>query len=152
MVKLNSRFILKTVVPRVLKAAVWGSLIYIVVYYLPLILFPSEILPFDYASELASFGIIAVFFAVAGALFSGTILGCGLGVARAIIIIAYFFAVSDSGIINVTLPVAEVSMNFTVDITIILLMIVSTSLLDIARNLLQAIIFLNEKSAVIDLT
>jgi len=152
MVKLNSRFILKTVVPRVLKAAVWGSLIYIVFYYLPLILFPSEILPFDYASELASFAIIAVSFAVGGALFSGTILGCGLGVARAIIIIAYFFAVSDSGIINVTLPVAEVSMNFTVDITIILLMIVSTSLLDIARNLLQAIIFLNEKSAVIDLT
>lgn len=152
MVKLNSKFILKTVVPRILKAVLWGSLIYILVYYLPSILFPSEILPFDYASELASFTIIAVFFAVAGVLFSGTILGCGLGVARAIIIIAYFFAVSDSGVINITLPVAEVPINFTVDISIILLMIISVSLLDIVRNLLQAVTILNEKSTSIDLT
>ena len=152
MVKLNSRFILKTVIPRVLKAIVWGSLIYVVVYYLPLILFPSEILPFDYSSKLASFGVIAVFFAVAGELFSGTILGCGLGVARAIIIIMYFFTVSDNGVINVTSTVAEIPMNFTVDISIILLMIISVNLLDIVRNLLQAIVYINEKSAVVDFT
>lgn len=151
MVKLNSRFILKTIVPRILKAAVWGSIIYIVIYYLPLILFPSEILSLNYSSELVSFAVIAVFFAVAGELFSGTILGCGLGVVRAIIVITYFFAVSDRGVIKVTLPVAEVPINFTVDISIILLMIISVSLLDIVRNLLQALSFINEKSAVVDL-
>jgi hypothetical protein len=150
MVKLNSRSVLKTIVPRVLKAVLWGSLIYIVAYYLPLIFFPSEIIPFNYASELASFAIIAVFFAVAGALFSGSIVGCGLGVARAIIIIAYFFTVSNSGVINVTLPVAGVPLDFTVNISIILLMIVSVSLLDIVRNLLQALTILTKKSTVPD--
>lgn len=152
MVELTRRFILKQVVPRVLKAALWGTLTYITVYILPLLLFPSEIIPFDYTSELVSFAALTVFFAVAGALLSGTILGYALGVARAIVIIAYFFAISDSGIINVTLPVAETPINFTVDISIILLMIISVSLLDVVKNILQALTFLTEKSAVVDLT
>jgi hypothetical protein len=152
MVELNSRFFLKNLVPRVLKAAVWGSLTYIVVYYLPLILFPSEIIPFYYASEVLSFAIIAVFFVVVGALVSGTIVGYGLGVARGIIIIAYFLGISDSGVISVTVPVAEVPIYLTVDISIILLMIISVGLLDIVRNLLQALVFLTKKTAVGDLT
>jgi hypothetical protein len=152
MAELNMRLMLKKALPRVLKAAVWGSLTYILVYYLPLILYPSETLPFDYTVELLDFAIIAVFFAVAGSLFSGTILGYGFGVARAVIIIAYFFAVSGNGIVSITLPVMEVPVNLTVDITIILLMIISVNLLDIARNLLQAITLLNEKVNSIDLT
>jgi hypothetical protein len=152
MVELNSRFILKKVVPRVLKAVVWGSLTYVIVYYLPLILFPSMIIPVDFSSEVVSFVIIAVFFAVAGALLSGTIFGYGLGVARAIIIIAYFLSISDIGIISVTLPVAEVPLKFIVDISIILLMIISVNLLDLVSNILQALTFLTEKSAPVDLT
>jgi hypothetical protein len=152
MVELNSRFILKKVVPRVLKAVVWGSLTYVIVYYLPLILFPSMIIPVDFSSEVVSFAIIAVFFAVAGALLSGTIFGYGLGVARAIIIIAYFLSISDIGIISVTLPVAEVPLKFIVDISIILLMIISVNLLDLVSNILQALTFLTEKSAPVDLT
>jgi hypothetical protein len=152
MVELNSRFILKKVVPRVLKAVVWGSLTYVIVYYLPLILFPSMIIPVDFSSEVVSFAIIAVFFAVAGALLSGTIFGYGLGVARAIIIIAYFLSISDIGVISVTLPVAEVPIKFIVDISIILLMIISVNLLDLVSNILQALTFLTEKSAPVDLT
>jgi hypothetical protein len=152
MVELNSRFILKKVVPRVLKAVVWGSLTYVIVYWLPLKLFPSMIIPVDFASEVVSFAIITVFFAVAGALLSGTIFGYGLGVARAIIIIAYFLSISDIGIISVTLPVAEVPLKFIVDISIILLMIISVNLLDLVSNILQALTFLTEKSAAVDLT
>jgi hypothetical protein len=152
MAKQNAKLILKKAVPRLLKAAVWGSLTFILVYYLPLVLFPSDAFPFDYTPELHTFAVIAVFFAVVTSLFSGTILGCGFGVARAIVIIAYFFAFSDSGIFSVSLPFMEVPVNLTVDITIILLMIVSVNLLDIARNLLKAITFLNEKSASIELT
>jgi hypothetical protein len=152
MAELNARLIMKKAIPRVLKAAVWGSLTYILVYYLPLILFPSEILPFDYTPELLNFAIIAVFFAVVTVLFSGTILGYGLGVARAIVIITYFFVVSGYGVFSVTLPIMEIQVNLTVDISIILLMIVSVNLLDIVRNLLQAITLLTKKSAGIDLT
>jgi len=152
MAELNAKLIMKKAIPQVLKAAVWGSLTYILVYYLPLILFPSETLPFDYTPALLNFAVIAVFFAVVTVLFSGTILGYGFGIARDIVIIAYFFAVSDSGVFNVTLAVMEVPVNLTVDISIILLMIISVNLLDIVRNLLQALTLLTEKTTVIDLT
>ena len=152
MAELNARLIIKKATPRILKAAVWGSLMYILVYYLPLIMYPSETLPFDYTPELLNFAFIAVFFAVVTTLFSGTILGYGFGIARAIVIITYFFVVSGSGVFSVTLPIMEVPVNLTVDISVILLMIISVNLLDIVRNLLQAITLLNRKTTPIELT
>jgi hypothetical protein len=152
MAELNIRLKLKKVRPRVLEATVWSLLTYILIYYLPLILYPSEILPFDYTNTLLDFTIIAIFFAVATSLFSGSILGHGFGIARAITIIAYFFVISGNGIFTVTLPVMEVPVNLTVDITLILLMIISVNLLDIVRNLLQAITLLAKKANDIDLT
>jgi hypothetical protein len=146
MAELNLRLTLKKVLPRVLKATVWGSLTYILVYYLPLIFYPSETLPFDYTNTLLGFTIIAVFFAVASSLFSGTMLGHGFGIARAITIIAYFIVVSGNGILTFTLPYMEVPVNLTVDTTLILMMIISVNLLDIARNLLQAITVLSKKA------
>lgn len=147
-----SKLFLKEVFPRVLKAIVWGSVTFLVVYWLPMMLYPTDILPLDYATPLFQFATIAVFFAVVGQLFSGTIIGCGFGVAKAIVIIAYFFAVSDGGVFSVTLPISELTVNLTVDISILLLMIVSVNLLNIAKNLLAAIVLLTEKSTNIDLT
>lgn len=147
-----SKLFLKEVFPRVLKATVWGAVTFLVVYWLPMMLYPTDILPLDYATPLFQFATIAVFFAVVGQLFSGTIIGCGFGVAKAIVIIAYFFAVSDGGVFSVTLPISELTVNLTVDISILLLMIVSVNLLNIAKNLLAAIVLLTEKSTNIDLT
>ena len=147
-----AKLFLKEAFPRVLKATVWGALTFLVVYWLPMMLYPTDILPLDYATPLFQFATIAVFFAVVGQLFSGTIIGCGFGVAKAIVIIAYFFAVSDGGVFNVTLPISELTVNLAVDISIILLMIVSVNLLNIAKNLLAAIVLLTEKSTNIDLT
>ncbi len=156
MAELNAKLIMKKSIPRVLKAAVWGILTLIVVYYLPLMLIPREltqnILPFDYTAQLLDFALIAVFFAVVEQLFSGTIIGCGLGIARAFVILAYFFAVSNGGVFSVSLPITEITINLTVDITIILVMLVSVSLLDIARNLLKAINLLTSKSDDLNLT
>lgn len=147
-----SKFFLKEAFPRILKATVWGALTFLVVYWLPMMLYPTDMLPLDYATPLFQFATIAVFFAVVGQLFSGTIIGCGFGVAKAIVIIAYFFAVSDGGVFSVTLPISELTVNLAVDISIILLMIVSVNLLNIAKNLLAAIDLLTEKSTNIDLT
>ena len=147
-----AKLFLKEAFPRVLKATVWGALTFLVVYWLPMMLYPTDILPLDYATPLFQFATIAVFFAVAGQLFSGTIIGCGFGVAKAIVVIAYFFAVSDGGVFSVTLPISELTVNLAVDISIILLMIVSVNLLNIAKNLLAAIVLLTEKSTNIDLT
>jgi hypothetical protein len=147
-----SKLFMKEAFPRVLKAIVWGSVTFLVVYWLPMMLYPRNILPLDYAAPLLQFATIAVFFAVAGQLFSGTVIGCGFGVAKAIVVIAYFFAVSDGGVFSVTLPISELTVNLAVDISVLLLMIVSVNLLNIAKNLLAAIVLLTEKSNNIDLT
>ena len=156
MAELNAKFVTKTVLPRVLKATVWGTFTFVLVYYLPLMLIPKDIpqniIPFDYTAQLLDFAMISIFFAVVGQLFSRTIIGCGFGIARALVIIAYFFVVSDGGVFSVTLPISEVTVNLTLDITIILLMIVSVNLLSIAKNLFEAITLLTEKSTRIDLT
>jgi hypothetical protein len=147
-----SKLFLKEAFPRVLKAMVWGSVTFLVVYWLPMMLYPTDMLPLDYATPLLQFATIAVFFAVAGQLFSGTIIGCGFGVAKAIVVIAYFFSVSDGGVFSVTLPISELTVNLAVDISVLLLMIVSVNLLNIVKNLLAAIALLTEKSDNIDIT
>jgi hypothetical protein len=156
MAELGSNFVTKTVLPRVLKAAVWGTFTFVMVYYLPLMLIPQDIpknmLPFDYTAQLLNFAVISVFFAVAGQLFSGTVIGCGFGIARALVIIAYFFVVSEGGVFSITLPISEVTVNVTLDISTLLLMIVSVNLLSIAKNLFEAISLLTEKSTSIDFT
>jgi hypothetical protein len=147
-----AKLFMKEAFPRVLKATVWGSVTFLVVYWLPMMLYPTDILPLDYATPLFQFATIAVFFAVVGQLFSGTVIGCGFGVAKAIVIIAYFFAVSDGGVFSVTLPISGLTVNLAVDISILLLMVVSVNLLNIAKNLLAAIVLLTEKSNNIDRT
>ena len=152
MVKLTTDLILKQVIPRVLKAVLWGSVTFLVVYYLPMMLYPQDLLPIDYTDSLIQFAIISVFFTVLGQLLSGTIIGCGFGVAKALVIIAFFFAISEGGIFSLTLPVTEVVINLSVDISTILLMIVSVNLFDIAKNLLEAINILTQKATDIDFT
>ena len=147
-----SKLFLKEAFPRVLKAMVWGSVTFLAVYWLPMMLYPRNILPLDYATPLFQFAAIAVFFAVAGQLFSGTVIGCGFGVAKAIVVIAYFFVISDGGVFSVTLPISELTVNLAVDIRILLLMVVSVNLINIAKNLLAAIVLLTEKSDNIDIT
>ncbi len=150
MFELNAKSILKEASPRVLKAVVWGSLTFVIVYYLPMMLYPQDLLPVDYSTPLIQFATISVFFAVVGQLFSGTIIGCGFGIARALVIMAYFFTISEGGIFSLTLPITEMVVNLSVDISIILLMIVSVNLFDIAKNLLEAITILTQKTTEID--
>ena len=152
MVKLTTDLILKQVLPRVLKAVLWGSVTFLVVYYLPMMLYPQDLLPIDYTDSLIQFAIISVFFTVLGQLLSGTIIGCGFGVAKALVIIAFFFAISEGGIFSLTLDDTEVVKNLSVDISTILLMIVSVNLFDIAKNLLEAINILTHKATDIDFT
>ena len=154
MVELNSNFIMNTVFPRVMKAALMGALTFMVVYYLPLALLPSNLplsmMPFDYRTQLFQFAVISVFFAVAGQLFAKTVIGYGFGIAKAIVIITYLLILSNGGILNLTVPVGDFTLNLTIDITIILLMIIAVNMLSVAKNLLGAIGILTEKSTDID--
>jgi hypothetical protein len=150
MVKLTIEWITVNIMPRVLKAAIWGSITFFIVYYLPSLLYPQDLLPPEYSTALADFAIISISFTVIGQLLSGTIIGCGFGIARALILIGFFFSVADGGIFSMTVPVTEVVVNVTVDITTILLMIVSVNLFDIAKNILEAISILDQKNNKID--
>ena len=146
MAELDLSLILKKAVPRILKAVVWGSLTFLIVYYLPMMFYPQDLLPIDYVAPLLQLATISVFFAVAGQLFSGTIIGCGFGVARALVVIAYFFMISDGGIFSVTLPFGEVTVNLVLDLSLFLLMVIAVNLLGIAKNILEAISLLAEKA------
>jgi hypothetical protein len=146
-----SKLFLKDTFSRVLKATVWGSVTFLVVYCLPMMLYPRDIIPFDYATPLLQFAIIAVFFAVVGQLFSGTVVGCGFGVAKALIVIAYFLAISDGGIFSITLPISGLTVNLVVDISIVLIFVVTVNLINVVKNLLGAIVLLTEQSNEMDL-
>ena len=156
MVELDSNFVMNTLFPRVMKAALWGALTFMVVYYLPLALLPSElpksVIPFNYRVQLLDFALISVSFAVAGQLFSKTVIGCGFGIAKAIVIVAYFLAISNGGVLSLTVPVSQFTLNLTLDISIILLMIVAVNLLSIAKNLLEAVNILTAQSTNVDIT
>lgn len=135
---------------RVAKAAIWGILTFILLYFIPIMLLPKDLtqylINFDLRSQLLNFAMISVFFAVVGQLFARTIIGCGFGIAKAIIIIAYFFIVSEGGVFNLAFPTQDYIINFTIDISIILLMIIAVNLLGIAKNLFEAINILNKNS------
>ena len=152
MVKITSDLLLNQVLPRVIKATIWGSITFLIVYFLPMLIYPQDLLPIDYTAPLADFAILSIFFIVVGQLLSGTIIGCGFGIARAIIIISFFFSISDGGIFSLTLPVTEVMINLSVNISTILLMVVSVNLIDIAKNLLEAITILTKNATELDFT
>ena len=150
MVKLDAKFVMKTVLPRVIKAAIWGAISFLIVYYLPQMLLSTDMIPIDYPAMLFDYGLITVFFVVMGQLFSGTIIGCGFGIAKALAIMVYFFSVADGGIFSVSVPVTEIMVNVTFDISVILVMIISVNLFDIAKNLLEAISILTDQTTKID--
>ena len=152
MVKITSELVVKEGLYRLLRAAIWGSITFFIVYYLPTMLYPRDLLPAQYLTDITDFAAISVAFTVIGQLFSGTVIGCGFGIARALVIIFFFFTIADGGIFSLTMPIMKMDVHFSVDISTILLMVVSVNLLDIARNLLQAITLLTEKETTIMLS
>ena len=152
MVKANVKLSKKTMIPRIVKATVLGSITFLVFYYIPLMILSTDMIPIDFGTTIFDFTLISVFFVVVGQLLSGTLLGCGFGIARALVIITYFFTVAGGGIISTMVPVTEVTIRLTVDISIILLMIVSVNMFDIVKNLLEAINILTKKTTPINFT
>ena len=150
MIKLDKKFFMYTVAPRVLKAFIWGTVTYILIYSVPSMLIPQDIpvdiMPFDLNARLFELATISVFFAVVGQLLSKTLIGCGFGIVKAIVYIIFFFTVSDGGIFSIDVPLGGTMLNVTVDVSIILLMVVSVNLLGIAKSLLDAIRIFSEKS------
>lgn len=146
MVKESSeKSLIMKMVPNVSKAAVWGIFTYMIVSYLPTLLFPIDFLPFGYNQFFDLFVGIAVFFAVITNLFSGTIFGYAFSIARGLVMIIYFIVAFNGGIISLTMPMLEVTVNLVVDVKAFLAILVLINLLGIGKSLLQITNFLAKK-------
>jgi len=88
---------------------------------------------------------IAVFFAVITNLFSGTIFGYAFSIARALIMIIYFIAAFNGGIVSLTMPLREFTVSIVVDVKAFLTILVLVNLLGIGKSLLQVTGFLAKK-------
>jgi len=137
--------LMKKLIPRVLKATLWGTLTFVFVYYLPTLIYPMELLPLEYSQLFYLFVGITVFFAVVTKLFSGTILEYAFSIARALIVIIYFIAVFNGGIISLTMPMEGVAVNLVADLKAFLAILILINLLGVAKSMFQVTKFLVEK-------
>ncbi len=154
MVKTESKgeeLLLKRMAPRVLKASIWGFatfLMYYIAYQLlvlPLLMFP-ELISFGVQPIFFTFVALAVFFAVAIQLFSGTIFQHVLGVARSLILMTYLIYALRGGILTLTPNVGAETLDIVIDFRVFLMMIILVSLMGLGKSILQTINFLaNEK-------
>lgn len=141
----NRKGLIEKLIPRVLKATLWGALTYVFVYYLPMLIYPMDLLPLEYSQLFYLFVGIVVFFAVVTKLFSGTILEYAFGIARALIMIIYFIAVFDGGIVSLTMPMMGTTVNLVVDLKAFLTILILVNLLGVAKSMFQATKFLAKK-------
>lgn len=141
----NRKGPIEELIPRVLKATLWGALTYVFAYYLPMLIYPMDLLPLEYNQLFYLFVGIVVFFAVVTKLFSGTILEYAFGIARALIMIIYFIVAFDGGIISLTMPMMETTVNLVVDLKAFLTILILVNLLSVAKSMFQATKFLAKK-------
>lgn len=146
MVKESSeKSLIRKMTPNVFKAAAWGIFTYMIVGYLPTLLFPINFIPFGYNQLFDLFVGIAVFFAVITNLFSGTIFGYAFSIARGLVMIVYFIVAFNGGIISLTMPMQEFTVSLVVDVKAFLTILVLVNLLGIGKSLLQVTNFLAKK-------
>ena len=164
---LGERATLRNIVWRVFKAVLYGSLTYLVGYYLPNTYLTMEALPPQLApppqvgqmisgvqswvsSFLQSFTIIITVFTVAIQLLTGTILQYAFSFARGFTVMMFIIYAFQGGVIETTIPAEGVTIFVKMDFKVFLAMFVAVSLLGMARSMLGVINFLSESEAPIE--
>ncbi len=105
-----------------------------------------DLFPLEYNQFFYLFVGIAVFFAVVVKFFSGTILEHAFSIARALILIIYFVAVFNGGIISLTMPMEATTVDLVVDLKAFLAILVLMNLLEIAKSIFSLTSFLAKKA------
>jgi hypothetical protein len=147
---------LRIILPRVLRAALWGFIMggeLLIMLFIPDIggklqqFLPAEQTGFSY------FLFIFIAFEVAIQLLRGTIIQYVLGMARALTSMIVLVFITNGGIMSFTISSSPeiplppgVVISFTAGFRIVLGVFLILSLLSIIKNLLQAINFLSEKA------
>jgi hypothetical protein len=132
----------REIVFKALKATVKGILFYITYFVLWGLISPlSEFIP-ELQQILEIFVIVYVVFVILGELASGTIYQYFLKVARALFVTLYLLLELKGGVFSLTYN----NINFFVDLRMVLAVVVLLSLLGIAKSMLQAVNYLNERA------
>jgi hypothetical protein len=138
--------------PRVAKATIKGLLYLFLFYIIPMFIL-SQVARFapelfeDFQQRVAIFAGLAVFFVVATELTSGTIYQHGLNIGRALILIIYFVIALDGGIMKMNLDIIEgQQVSIMADLRTYLMILISIDLLGLAKNVLQMVNFLSERT------
>jgi hypothetical protein len=153
--KLDIESIKKNLLPRLLKAALWCSLTYILFYFLPTMILSSQGVPVEYfIKPLHLLVITTAVLVFMTNLFSGTFLAYIFGVGKALIIIACLIQIFEGGQVDLVIPLSsgmtelgtDITIGLSVDLRVFLGMIISVNLLSVTKNILQTINFLTEKT------
>ncbi len=135
---------LRIILPRVLKAVLWSSIMGIG-FLIPLNLIQQLGVEKFIPAEYGGFSlIVAIFIALEFAvqLLSGTVLHYALSVTRTVISMVLLIVVTDMGMITTLFEGVQI----TLDFSSVLAVLLALSLLNMAKNILQALDFLSEKA------
>jgi len=137
-----SRYLGRDLAFRILRAALKGLALGALFFFFSVVLrrLAGEFGGYWYVID--TFAAVYIFFVVAIEFFSKTIFQHVLSVGRELFVILYSLHALGGGKITTNVGVMQIS----VDLSIILVMLISISLLGLTKNALQAINFLNEKA------
>jgi len=128
--------------PRILKAIIKSMIVLILFLVFSQFLAPlQEIFP-ETQMIIEAFVMVYIVFLVAGELTKGTIYHYCLNIGKAFFFIGYSIYALNSGTITFTID----AVTFSIGLQILLIMIIITGVLDLAKNLLQIINYLADKA------
>jgi hypothetical protein len=127
---------------RVSKAAVKAIIVYVVYVVVVRLLAPISMIFPDFQQIIAAFVAVYIVLMVAGDLASGTIFQHLLYAVKSSFVIAYLMFTLNTGIFDYTVG----NTNLIIDLRLFLVIVMFLGLLGLAKSMLQAINYLNEKS------
>ena len=127
---------------KALKATVKGILFYAIYFVLWMFLAPiSDMVP-GFQQMIETFVMVYILLMIVGELASGTIFQYFFNVAKALFVIGYLIFSLNGGIFGLTFQ----NVSLMVDLRLFLAIAMLLSLLGLARSVLQAINYMNEKA------
>jgi uncharacterized ion transporter superfamily protein YfcC len=140
--KKSSQSKVKNVTFRIVKATLKAVLVYLLYFFLTLSLTPIFKLIPGLMGSIETFFVVFIVLMILGDLTERTIFQCFFNTARSLLVIAYLILSLGNGIINIGFENFSLTVNLAMFYTIAALL----SLLGLARSMLQAINFINERA------
>jgi len=147
----TAKSFLKKMLPRVIRATIKGLLYFVLLYLVPMLIVSqlSALAPdifANYMQYLTIFAAIVIVSVVASELTAGTIYQHAFNIGKGIILIVFFILALQGGIISQDFAMGDFRLRFMVDLRIYLAMLIAIDLIGLAKDVLQALNFLSERT------